>query len=179
MTRGRPIAIHWTKETVMPVYSWSRSKAITLAVLPAGVPMPPIMEAKGIPIMKGRANFRLVSGSSMALIRTSMKDMGSAAEGILDIHMAMKPVPIMTPRSSCLLYTSVLGLDLLEKAAALREKESAAASEGDPEIDALVARRTEAKKAKNWAEADAIRDQLKAMGIEVTDTPQGPVWKRI
>ena len=52
-------------------------------------------------------------------------------------------------------------------------------SSRNPEIDALVARRTEAKKAKNWAEADAIRDQLKAMGIEVTDTPQGPVWKRI
>ena len=84
-----------------------------------------------------------------------------------------------TKRALIASFDTVLGLDLLEKAAALREKESAAASEGDPEIDALVARRTEAKKAKNWAEADAIRDQLKAMGIEVTDTPQGPVWKRI
>ena len=33
--------------------------------------------------------------------------------------------------------------------------------------------------ALGYTEADAIRDQLKAMGIEVTDTPQGPVWKRV
>ena len=42
-----------------------------------------------------------------------------------------------------------------------------------------MAARTAAKKAKNFAEADAIREQLKAMGVEVIDTPQGPVWKRI
>ena len=49
----------------------------------------------------------------------------------------------------------------------------------DPEIDALVAARTEAKKAKNWAEADRIRDELKARGIEIIDTPQGAKWKRV
>ena len=51
--------------------------------------------------------------------------------------------------------------------------------EHDPEIDALVAARTEAKRAKNWPEADRIRDELKARGIEVIDTPQGAKWKRI
>ena len=85
-----------------------------------------------------------------------------------------------TKRAVIASFDQVLGLDLLAKAAALREKEAAAsAGEGDPEIDALVQRRAQANKDKNWAEADAIRDQLKAMGIEVTDTPQGPVWKRL
>ena len=42
-----------------------------------------------------------------------------------------------------------------------------------------MAARTEAKKAKNWAEADRIRDELKAMGIEIIDTPQGAKWKRV
>ena len=51
--------------------------------------------------------------------------------------------------------------------------------EGDPEIDALVLARGEAKKAKNFAEADRIRDELKAKGIDVTDVPGGAVWKRI
>ena len=51
--------------------------------------------------------------------------------------------------------------------------------EGDSAIDELVLRRYEAKKAKNWAEADAIRDQLKGMGIELTDVPGGAVWKRV
>ena len=39
--------------------------------------------------------------------------------------------------------------------------------------------RYEAKKAKNFAEADRIRDELKAQGIEITDVPGGAVWKRI
>ena len=49
----------------------------------------------------------------------------------------------------------------------------------DPEIDALVAARTEAKKARNFAEADRIRDELKARGIEIIDTPQGAKWRKV
>jgi len=49
---------------------------------------------------------------------------------------------------------------------------------GDPEIDALVAARTEARAAKDFAEADRIRDELAALGITVEDTPNGPVWHR-
>ena len=36
-----------------------------------------------------------------------------------------------------------------------------------------------AKKAKNFAEGDRIRDELKAQGIEVTDVPGGAKWKRV
>ena len=50
--------------------------------------------------------------------------------------------------------------------------------EGDPAIDALVMQRYEAKKAKNFAEADRIRDELKAQGVEITDVKGGAVWKR-
>ena len=45
--------------------------------------------------------------------------------------------------------------------------------------DALVAATTEAKKAKNFAEADRIRDELKARGIEIIDTPQGAKWRKV
>lgn len=100
--------------------------------------------------------------------------------GITALYDVLKAdVSDATKRAVIGSFDQVLGLDLLAKAAELREKEAASAGEGDPEIDALVQKRAEAKKAKNWAEADAIRDQLKAMGIEVTDTPQGPVWKRV
>ena len=51
--------------------------------------------------------------------------------------------------------------------------------EGDPAIDALVLQRYEAKKAKNFAEADRIRDELKAQGIEIVDTKGGASWKRV
>ena len=68
----------------------------------------------------------------------------------------------------------VLSLDLLARAAARRETQ-----ETDPEIERLVAQRTKAKQEKNWAEADRIRDELKARGIVVTDTPQGAKWRRV
>lgn len=51
---------------------------------------------------------------------------------------------------------------------------------GDEEkIEQLISERTAAKKAKNYAEADRIRDSLKEMGIALEDTPQGVKWKRI
>ena len=87
-------------------------------------------------------------------------------------------------------FDRVLGLKLLEKAEELRAKEAAQTKsdaeggytitgEGDPEIDALVLQRYEAKKAKNFAEADRIRDELKAKGIEILDAKNGATWKHI
>lgn len=54
-----------------------------------------------------------------------------------------------------------------------RKKESL-----DDEIEALIAQRTQARKDRNWAEADRIRDELKAKGIVLEDTAQGVKWHR-
>ncbi len=100
-----------------------------------------------------------------------------------------------TRRAILASYDLVLGLDLLEKADARRAadekaKASATASAGaftvisesgeeDGAVTAKILERAEAKKAKNFAEADRIRDALKAEGIEVTDIPNGAKWKRV
>ena len=88
-------------------------------------------------------------------------------------------------------FDSVLSLDLLAKAEVRREelkKEALAAGsftvisesgENDAAIEAQIMARQEAKKAKNFTEADRIRDELKAQGIEVTDIPHGAKWKRV
>ena len=76
-------------------------------------------------------------------------------------------------------FDKVLSLDLVNEAKKLNEKQAdAPASEEDAEIDALVAQRTQARKDKNWAEADRIRDELNARGIVLTDTPEGVKWSR-
>ena len=48
----------------------------------------------------------------------------------------------------------------------------------DEEIENLIAQRTEARKNKNYAESDRIRDLLKEKGIVLYDTPQGVKWSR-
>ena len=85
----------------------------------------------------------------------------------------------------------VLGLKLLEKATELREKQAKLAAqpavftvvsedgEENAQVEALIRQRADAKKAKNFAEADRIRDELKAQGIEITDVAGGAKWKRI
>ncbi len=47
------------------------------------------------------------------------------------------------------------------------------------DIQALIDRRQACRLVKDWASADALKQELLSLGIEVKDTPQGPVWRRI
>jgi len=88
-------------------------------------------------------------------------------------------------------FDRVLSLELTERAAKKREelkKQAVTAGqftiisesgEENAEVEAKIQARQDAKKAKNFAEADRIRDELKAEGIEITDIPHGAKWKRI
>ncbi len=53
-----------------------------------------------------------------------------------------------------------------------------ASSSLDDEVEELIAQRAQARKDKNWALADEIRDKIKAMGIVLEDTPQGVKWHK-
>ncbi len=102
-----------------------------------------------------------------------------AVTALYDVLKA--PVNDTTKRALIARFDEVLGLDLLDHAAALREQEAAPAQggEGDAQIEALIAQRAQAKADKNWAEADRIREELKAQGIELIDTKEGVTWKRV
>lgn len=63
--------------------------------------------------------------------------------------------------------SNVLGISLVKEEALL-----------DDEIEALIQKRTDARKNRDFALADQIRDQLKEMNIIIEDTPQGIRWKR-
>ena len=49
----------------------------------------------------------------------------------------------------------------------------------DSEVEALIEKRTQARKEKNWAEADRIRDELKNMGVVLEDTADGVKWHKV
>jgi cysteinyl-tRNA synthetase len=55
--------------------------------------------------------------------------------------------------------------------------ESAAGRPDPGEIDRLVAARTEARWARNWAESDRIRDELAGKGVVLEDGPAGTSWR--
>ncbi|MBR2483537.1 MAG: cysteine--tRNA ligase [Oscillospiraceae bacterium] len=88
-------------------------------------------------------------------------------------------------------FDRVLSLNLLAAAAKKRETMQTVAAKGaeftiiaedgesDAQVEELIRARADAKKAKNFAEADRIRDELKAMNVEITDIAGGAKWKRI
>jgi len=96
-----------------------------------------------------------------------------------------QPEALVTSTAQCLrerigTMAGVLGIlerDPAEALAALREKGMQARGLEPAEIDRLVDERNAAREAKDWARADAVRDQLNALGVELMDGPGGTTWK--
>ena len=94
-----------------------------------------------------------------------------------------------TKRAAIAAFDTVLSLNLLAAADALRTAEAQSAAEAaaavdaqkddfDREIEALIVKRAEAKKAKDYAEADRIRAYLAERGVTLKDTSQGTTYER-
>jgi cysteinyl-tRNA synthetase len=73
----------------------------------------------------------------------------------------------------------LLGILGMEPQAWLSRGGVDADEDASAEIDALVHARLEARGARNWAEADRLREELAARGVEVTDSKDGPTWRYI
>ena len=72
-------------------------------------------------------------------------------------------------------FDRVLSLDLLKEDA----KDEGVDDELTAFVEAKIAERAEAKKSRDFAKADAIRDELLAKGIAIKDTREGVVWERV
>jgi cysteinyl-tRNA synthetase len=83
-----------------------------------------------------------------------------------------------TKRALVASFDEVLSLDLLEGAKKLAQDDGV-----DAETEAWILERIEArkaaKKAKDFAQADAIREELKEKGIAIEDTREGTKWKKM
>ncbi|HOP10824.1 MAG TPA: cysteine--tRNA ligase [Oscillospiraceae bacterium] len=83
-----------------------------------------------------------------------------------------------TKRAILAKFDTVLSLGLLEAAEKFLASQAPCPLGTDTEILTQIELRSAAKKAKNFAEADRIRDELKARGILLTDTPQGTTYTK-
>ena len=70
----------------------------------------------------------------------------------------------------------VLGILPSREMALAEPEEDPRRAEVADAVELLLVARGEARAAKDWSKADEIRDELKAMGVVVKDTPEGPSW---
>jgi cysteinyl-tRNA synthetase len=117
-----------------------------------------------------------------AIVEAFRQEFEEAINDDLNIPKALSTVwgIIRNPKKSKVLFDllvkmdEILGLDI-DKV----EKKEEAIDPVSDEIQKLIEERQKARKEKNWALSDKIRDDLKAQGIILEDSPEGVKWKRV
>lgn len=126
------------------------------------------------PISGGSADWQQIYIDKFtAFINDDLNMPGALAavhELITDANRREQPASILPTLYD---WDRVLGLNLREKA------EERLSETLEPELQSLIDDRQAARKAKDFAQADKLRAQLREAGIEIEDTPQGVRWKRI
>jgi cysteinyl-tRNA synthetase len=97
---------------------------------------------------------------------------------LADIWSLLKDKELSPEEKLALVYRidTVLGLNL-EVLAGEKEEETPEALDDD--VESLIAERTQARKEKDFARSDEIRDILLDRGIKIIDTPQGTTWEKV
>ena len=105
--------------------------------------------------------------------RAALEDDLNTSQAITCLYDLLKEKELSgaTRRAAVADFDRVLSLGLLE------EEEKAAPAVDTEQVERMIAARAAAKKAKNYAEADRIRAELSAMGVTLTDTPNGTTYK--
>ncbi|MBM7562089.1 cysteine--tRNA ligase [Fusibacter tunisiensis] len=118
-----------------------------------------------------------LSSSAQSLrnnFKKALEDDLNTANAITVLYDVLKS-DISEPEKAYLIHEmdGVLSLDLLT----VEDSEADVNAEQTAWIEAQIKKRNEAKQSKDWATADAIRDELKSKGIVLIDTPDGVTWK--
>ncbi len=100
------------------------------------------------------------------------KALAALFDFVRKMNLRMQRGPLTTRAKEAVLKA----LESVDRILGLFERDLRALS---PEEKALIAQREEARAAKDWARADALRDELRRLGIVVRDTPHGPLWQRV
>ncbi len=123
---------------------------------------------------EGEKNWSPEATAHLERFDTALKEDLSSPRALAEAWLLLRNAKIKAEERLALILEmdSILGLDLQK---ALDHEESPEMLEL---IEARIAERNEAKKARDWEKADAIRAELEKEGIELRDGPEGTVWQR-
>jgi cysteinyl-tRNA synthetase len=119
--------------------------------------------------------------AALAKFEASMDDDLNTAEALAAVFEYVRELNILLDGGQVLAANRTEALDLLarfDRVFAVLEPSASTGAMADADIEKRVAERTAAKKARDFARADAIRDELLAAGIVLEDTREGVRWKR-
>ncbi|HPD80373.1 MAG TPA: cysteine--tRNA ligase [Spirochaetales bacterium] len=107
--------------------------------------------------------------------RSAMEDDLNTPRALAEVYMVLKDTSLSPEEMLSLIaeFDTVLGLRLLEE----QKKADVLPADIVAKVEKLIQERTDAKKNKDWARADAIRAELLAMNIILEDTKDGTKWK--
>ena len=138
-----------------------------------------IKNAKDEPMTAEEAELFAQTDSFVKAFEDAMDDDFNTQNGIAVIYEMAKLLNVYSEKATVSLETIEYLLDGFSKAAEVFgikfEEETELL---DEKIEALIEERIAARKARNFARSDEIRDMLKEKGVILEDTPQGTRWKR-
>lgn len=122
--------------------------------------------------------------NALSRFREALENDFSTPKALSELQQTVKDTALSDEEKTALIQRmdEVLGLELLDQAQKMLRAETEICTETNgmqtAEITELINERSEAKKNKDYAKADAIRSMLAEKGILLTDTPNGTVWKK-
>jgi cysteinyl-tRNA synthetase len=137
------------------------------ALLPAGDAL--------LPKYRREAGYLDQIDEAIAADLATPRILAALQESLRDPEISVQGQRVIVAAADALLGLRLADLDARE----VDQRRSAAdldAAERET-IERLVAERTQARKEKDWGRADQIRAELDGLGVQVTDTPTGPVWE--
>jgi cysteinyl-tRNA synthetase len=155
-------------------------EAIRLLLMSAHYRQPLDFTPEGLAAAKATLDrwYGLLRGKNVTAAAAVPKSVEDALSDDLNTPLAISALHQITDPAELKAGANAIGLLLQDADAWFRWTPAGSSGPSDAEIEAAIAARQAARKAKDFKESDRIRDEMKAKGVILEDGPKGTTWKR-